>query len=130
MSGLWSGVYFYGSGEAVPFSAWIEDLDGALSGTTLEPNTFAPTSAEELEASLSGTRLGTAVEFNKIYAPSTGIVQPPLIYRGQANTDFTEVTGQWKFAGWSSVSGGFKLSRLKSSKAVVTEKSIPAPVGL
>lgn len=128
MSGLWSGIYFYGADAGVPFSAWIDEADGALSGTTLEPNTFAATSAEELEANITGTRRGVSVEFTKIYAPSTGIRQPPLIYRGDVNGDFTEVTGRWAFSSLGAPSGRFKLSRLKSSAAVREEKAVPAPI--
>lgn len=129
MNGLWSGTYLYNDGDGVMFSAWIDDAGGVLSGTTLEPNTFGPTAAAELEAHISGTRNGRSVQFSKIYAPSTGIVQAALNYEGTANDAFTEVLGQWSASDFPSFNGRFRLSRLKAARAKAEENSILLPIG-
>ncbi|HEY0085492.1 MAG TPA: hypothetical protein VGB65_06240 [Allosphingosinicella sp.] len=66
LSGLWMGSYAYAFGGAVPFLAKIEDRDGALSGTIIEPNTMGE-SSDSLEAILQGSRHGRAVDFTKAY---------------------------------------------------------------
>jgi hypothetical protein len=129
MSGLWSGVYFYGGDDGVSFTAWIEDMSGVLSGTTLEPNTFAPSALEELEAHINGSREGADVEFKKLYAPSTGIKQPAIVYRGKADTAFTTVVGTWTPAGSVLAGGSFRMMRLKTAKSAAEEKSVLLPLG-
>jgi hypothetical protein len=129
MNGLWSGEYRYpGAMPPVRFTAWFADDGGVLSGTTLEPNTFAPTPAEELGASLTGGRAGADVHFDKIYDPHTGIVQGPITYIGLANADFTRLVGTWSFRS-GGPAGRFSLSRVYSAAAKAKSVRIAEPVG-
>ncbi len=68
LSGLWLGSFSYpaGQGPLTPFLASLEDNDGSLSGSIVEPNTIGNAS-EQLQAFVSGSRSGTAVDFTKMY---------------------------------------------------------------
>lgn len=113
MSGMWSGLYRYvHHSGAIRFTVWIEDSNGNISGGTLEPNTFAAQSGEELEAHISGTREGLSFQFQKIYAASSGIIQPALLYTGDVNAEFSEAHGVWDFGSAGDLSGTFQLSRV------------------
>ena len=73
LTGLWSGEYWYdGGGQPTPFSAHIIDSLGSITGTTLEPNTFAHPGLVELSADISGQRGELSVQFNKLYHPAPG----------------------------------------------------------
>ncbi len=129
MNGLWSGQYSYAIGGAVKFTLWLVDAEGGLSGTTLEPNTFAPTDAEELEATVSGLRSGLSFEFHKFYSGAFGASQPRLIYQGHCDAGFTSATGKWRFDPDLSISGTFRMSRLSAARAKAVTRRIAEPVG-
>ena len=113
MNGIWSGRYEYsGRGEAVKFTAWFDDQNGALSGTILEPNTFAASTAEDLQASISGTRTGLEIEFTKTYDEGSGAHTQQLIYSGSADKAFTLLRGTWTFPDGPMFNKGiFEMSR-------------------
>lgn len=113
MSGIWRGEYGYSDrADTVPFTVWLEDSVASFSGTTLEPNTFAPTAAEELSAEISGNRTGLAFNFSKIYVTPLGFIQPPVLYSGQVSLDFASATGTWNFPPGIDYRGHFRLTRL------------------
>lgn len=113
MSGMWTGLYRYnGYRNVIRFSAIIEDSGTTLSGSILEPNTITDTSAEELEAHLSGARSDFNFEFQKIYAASTGIIQPAVQYSGDVSSDFEAAHGIWNFGNLNGLSGTFQMSRV------------------
>ena len=130
MSGLWSGTYRYdGQPVGVSFTAAITESEGEIFGTTLEPATFGPDTAQELEAEISGSRRSLSVDFQKRYDASTGIVQPPLAYTGQANGDFSEVRGTWRFAGsmqgfFGGPTGTFRMTRVASNRVTAREGTV------
>lgn len=112
MNGLWTGWYDYtGFSDPVPFTAWFDDVDGRLSGTMLEPNTFAEDALEDLEAQISGERGGLVISFDKTYCPDQGAHGLPIRYEGHADSDFEMVVGEWHFELGGYGSGRFQLSR-------------------
>ncbi|MEM9668584.1 MAG: hypothetical protein AAF950_06625 [Pseudomonadota bacterium] len=113
MNGIWSGMYNYDDFDmTVKFTAWMDDQNGVLGGTTMEPNTFVPEGPEDLMAVIEGARSILDVAFRKTYDQTTGIIQPTLIYEGEANKDFTEVQGVWRFDEPLKVAGEFRLIRM------------------
>ena len=129
MSGLWSCTYSYdGYSATVPFTAAVTENGGEIFGTTLEPTTFGPRHVSEIEAEIEGRRRGQQVEFTKRYDPASGVVQPPLLYSGEANPDFTEVRGRWRFAGLLNrlrrhPTGTFIMTRVLGARASVSEQA-------
>ena len=116
MNGLWSGEYRYsGNDLSVRFTAAISECDGRFSGMTLEEAAFdLHNEPEEYEATIRGDRCGQHVWFTKLYLPSTGILQPPLIYSGAVDPAFTRVTGRWVLTRDSQIDGSFTLSRVST----------------
>lgn len=113
LTGLWSGEFWY-RGVSYPtlFSAHFIDSDGHLSGTTLEPNTFAAPDLDDLSGDVSGSRGALSVRFTKIYHPARGVHSLPIFYSGVVDPDFTLIDGEWNFGEFGSLSGRFVLVRV------------------
>jgi hypothetical protein len=111
LTGLWSGEYWYvGLGMApVPFSAHLVDMGGTITGTTLEPNTFAHPGLIELSADISGSRGELTVQWNKLYHPAPGVHRDPIFYSGTIDPKFTMIDGDWRIQG---LAGRFVLARI------------------
>jgi hypothetical protein len=100
----------------VPFSAHLVDLAGTISGTTLEPNTFAHPGLIELSADISGTRGELTAQWNKLYHPAPGVHRDPIFYSGSIDPKFTMIDGEWRIQG---LAGRFVLARIShGAKAV------------
>ena len=108
MSGLWMGSYSYpgGHGPTTPFLARIEDHDGQLGGTIMEPNTMGQTS-DTLEAVLNGSRQGHAVDFTKVYDGASDAAHA-VDYVGRLSGDGNTVTGIWSL---QNLDGTFQMHR-------------------
>ena len=106
ISGLWMGRYSYAFGAAVPFLARIEDVNGALSGTIIEPNTMGR-SSDSLEAILSGSRHGDAVDFTKAYDGASDAAHA-VDYVGCLSADGDTIAGVWSLA---DADGAFQMHR-------------------
>nr|WP_295371424.1 hypothetical protein [uncultured Sphingosinicella sp.] len=108
LSGLWMGSYSYpgGQGPTTPFLARIEDHDGSLAGTIIEPNTIGR-SSDELEAVLSGSRQGSAVDFTKLYDGESDAAHA-VDYVGQVSGDGNRISGVWSLA---ETDGAFEMRR-------------------
>lgn len=123
LTGLWSGEYWYSGGNPVPFSAHIIDVLGTISGTTLEPNTFAHPELEELSADISGTRGELSVRFNKLYHPAAGVHGYPIVYSGTVDPAFTMIDGEWRFQ--NGFQGRFVLVRVsRGAEAAEIEEQV------
>ena len=122
LSGPWGGRYWYDDydDEPVPFSAWLFVLDGALSGTMLEPNTFLFNGPEELDAELKGGVYGELVQFEKIYPD---VDQPPVWYDGLLNADGNRIFGNWIFRKPGELSGRFEMTRIITTTRAKAEAS-------
>jgi len=116
ISGLWMGSYSYPStaGPTTPFLAKIEDHDGALSGSIIEPNTIGP-SSDSLEAVLSGSRQGSAVDFTKVYDGASDAAHA-VDYVGRLSADGNTISGVWSL---EDLDGSFEMHR----EAVWEEKA-------
>jgi hypothetical protein len=124
LTGLWSGEYWYvGLAMApVPFSAHLVDVGGTLTGTTLEPNTFAHPGLIELSAEISGSRGELSVQWNKLYHPAPGVHRDAVFYTGTVDPKFTMIDGKWKTQG---LAGGFVLARIsRGAQAKATERDV------
>ncbi len=124
LTGLWSGEYWYNAGGApTPFTAHFVDSGGTLTGTTLEPNTFAKAAVTELSATLRGARGDLTVRFVKLYDTAPGVHQKPIHYAGTVDSKFTMIDGEWSFGGHTRYSGRFVLVRVsRGSQAVAAER--------
>jgi len=108
LSGLWLGSYSYpsGLGPTTPFLASLQDHDGALSGTILEPNTIGR-SSDQLGAIISGSRSGTAVDFTKVYDAESDAAHA-VDYVGRLSADGNTITGVWSL---QDLDGTFEMHR-------------------
>ena len=108
LSGLWLGSYSYPAGEGpiTPFLARLEDDAGRLTGTIIEPNTIGSSSGE-LEAVVSGSRQGDAVDFTKVYDGASDAAHA-VDYVGRVSADANSVTGVWSLA---DLDGLFEMHR-------------------
>lgn len=125
LTGLWSGEYWYmGGGRPTPFSAHLVDSLGTITGTTLEPNTFAHPGLIELSADLSGARGELSVRFTKIYHAAPGVHRDPIFYSGTVDPNFTMIDGDWRFA--DGFSGRFVLVRVSrgAKAAAVSHEAV------
>ncbi|MEM6410035.1 MAG: hypothetical protein AAF683_00705 [Pseudomonadota bacterium] len=118
MNGIWSGMYNYNDIDmTVKFTAWLDDQNSVIGGTTMEPNTFAPEGPDDLMAIIEGARAGLDVAFQKTYEASSGVVQTPVFYEGEVDPDFKEVRGVWRFEAPERTSGEFRLIRMAEGMA-------------
>ena len=108
LSGLWLGSYSYpaGKGPTTPFMAKVEDHDGSLSGSIVEPNNMGP-SSDMLEAVLSGSRSGASVDFVKAYDGASDAAHA-VDYVGRVSGDGMTVSGVWSLADFD---GTFEMHR-------------------
>ena len=127
LNGLWSGQFYYPEilrMEPVSFTAWIDDTNGLLSGSILEPNTFADGGPSMLSASLQGERTGTGVIFTKRYEAGQNAHSENIVYSGTIAEDFKLITGKWAFERPDRMSGLFVLSRSSDEQsAKLSEKA-------
>src|SRR5579871_6903508 len=123
LTGLWSGEYWYDAvNTPTPFTAHFVDTGGSLTGTTLEPNTFANAGGQEISADIRGARGDLSVRFTKLYHPSPGVHQHPIIYVGEVDADFTMIDGEWTFSSMPEWRGRFVLVRVShGAKALEVE---------
>ena len=129
LTGYWSGSFSYVGGEGpTPFSAHISDISGSISGTTLEPNTFAMGPLRELSADIMGAGNGHSVSFVKRYHRGPGVHRNPIYYSGATDAKFTRIEGTWRFN--NGFSGTFVMIRASGgAKAVAKEReeAVPRP---
>ena len=116
ISGLWMGSFSYpsGFGPRTPFLAKIEDEDGALAGSIVEPNLTGHLS-DTLEAVIRGSRSGSAVDFIKAYDGASDLAHS-VDYVGRLSGDGNSITGTWSLA---DLDGSFEMHR----EAVWEEKA-------
>lgn len=117
LNGLWTGSYSYQASGMGPvtFTAWLDDKNGSLGGTILEPNTFANTPADDLSSTVSGARSGMEIAFTKVYDTGQGTHAQQVHYAGRVNRDFTWIVGRWRIPGQIEWSGPFEMARQSGS---------------
>ena len=120
LTGYWSGEYWYDTASnPTPFSAHLEDISGALTGTTLEQVNLG-SGGTELSANLTGGRSGSSVYFTKLYQPKRGYRFEPIQYSGASNDKFTVIEGDWRIA--TGLSGRFIMYRASFGANAAVEK--------
>jgi hypothetical protein len=130
LTGLWSGEYWFSAGgPPTPFSAHLVDSAGSITGTTLEPNTFAHPGLIELGADFNGARGQLSVRLTKLYHPAPGVYREPIFYTGIVDPDFTLIDGRWVCGTSSTLIGRFVLVRVSRgvSGATVRQQAEAAP---
>ncbi len=121
LTGYWSGSFSYAGGEGpTPFSAHISDISGSISGTTLEPNTFARGPLTELSADIMGAANGSSVSFVKRYHRGPGVHRHPIYYSGTMDAKFTRIEGTWRFN--DGFSGTFVMTRASGGAYAVARE--------
>jgi hypothetical protein len=98
--------YPSGTGPTTPFIAKLEDDGGSLSGTTIEPNTMG-SGSDELEAVISGSRSGSAVDFTKMYDGASDAAHA-VDYVGRLSGDGNMISGVWSLG---ATDGTFEMHR-------------------
>lgn len=122
LTGPWMGRYSYVTQVLPPvaFNAVLTDEDGAISGETMEPNTFKDLHMDTLIAGIIGVREGTMVRWSKNYSDFDG---NRIDYDGLVNPTFTRVEGRWAFSNAPWDHGTFVLIRDTIAVARETRRS-------
>ncbi|HUO92830.1 MAG TPA: hypothetical protein VMU22_07905 [Rhizomicrobium sp.] len=118
LTGVWQGFYSYPRALApVQFTATLIESQSWLTGTTHEPMDVGPNKGETIYATLSGSRDGMSVTFDKTYDGSGGRTHT-IHYEGTLSEDGTEIEGRWIIrASWA---GRFLM--IRSGRTVPAEK--------
>lgn len=114
LTGPWAGVYFYpvhaewnpdDSMAPTPFKAEIADVDGQISGTTVEPDLVYGPGYPDVCATIEGHREGLTLFFTKFPEGRLHTID----YVGDVAADGNSISGQWIIHGdWSGV---FRMQR-------------------
>jgi hypothetical protein len=96
LTGAWSGAYRY-PGDALPetvFNAQIEEVGGAFTGHTQEPNLLRVGPGAVVTAEIEGARDGDQVTFTK-FMDGSGGMRHAIRYEGHLNAALTRINGRW-----------------------------------
>ena len=95
LTGVWQGFFSYPRALGpVQFTATLIETGSWITGTTHEPCDIGEHQGETLYATLSGSRDGTSVTFDKTYDGSGGRTHT-IHYEGMLSEDGIEVEGRW-----------------------------------
>jgi len=118
LTGVWQGFFSYPRALGpVEFTATLIESGSWLTGTTHEPMDVGPSAGQTIYATLSGSRDGTSVVFDKTY-DGTGGRTHTIHYEGTLREDGAEIEGRWIIA--ASWSGRFLM--IRSGRTVPAEK--------
>jgi hypothetical protein len=115
LTGAWSGAYRYPGGRLpeTVFNATIEEVDGAFTGSSVEPNLRQRSPDRVVTAEIEGVRRGQDVTFTKFMDGSGGMGHA-IHYEGISDEALTHIKGSWLIPGqWS---GTFFMSREDSGE--------------
>lgn len=121
LSGLWTGFYAYDlTDDAVPFTAWISEDDGTITGSVLEEDITSPEPDGECTSEIIGERHGLDVRFTKIETAGPDGSLRLLRYQGDTDPECCVVSGVWFFDNPADSSGTFMMTRISGGlKATV-----------
>lgn len=130
LTGRWTGVYFYPHDHAenandnlpaTPFTAELSDIDGHVTGSTVEPDMMGPKGAPPIPATLKGNHHGGQLVFTKF--PRGGRTHT-IDYEGAISEDGNTIEGRWVIPGdWS---GTFRMSRRDVAATQQTDQAATA----
>jgi hypothetical protein len=107
LTGVWQGVYWGPTSEAVEFQTTITDSAGpGFVGSIVEPNTFGDPGSPLLLATVQGRVSGDTVTFTKTYDGTAG-ESHAVQYTGALVSD-RHIVGTWALPG---ATGQFELAR-------------------
>jgi hypothetical protein len=120
LTGSWGGAYRYpGVEREVVFNARIEESGGAFIGTIQEPNDFLQSGGSVLNATIDGSRTGSAVTFTKFYDHAE--VRHSIRYDGSVDDALMRIEGRWVVhPGWT---GTFFMVREDDGEAAEVEEA-------
>lgn len=121
LSGVWEGLFSYPRKyQPTPFTAVMLEFGSAISGTVHELCNNGSSAGMVLNAMITGSRFGSAVQFIKQYDAGQRYHGRPVKYEGALNADATEIEGQWTIPG--SWSGKFLMIRTSRPPDTVFER--------
>jgi hypothetical protein len=127
LTGVWDGTYLQPGTGIVTFLTTLIESGGALGGSVTEPCVMPGCPVSTHNASIAGSRSGSAVSFVKRYEPP-GYGYDTVSYEGSVNAETTEIEGRWRIPG-SRFSGTFLMVRSgKSAESVATDQQAKEPV--
>lgn len=119
LSGLWTGFYAYDlTDDAVPFTAWLSEDGGTITGSVLEEDITAAGLDGECESEIVGERHGLDVRFTKIELAEPDGILRLLRYQGDTDPDCCVISGVWFFDDPAESSGTFMMTRISGSLKV------------
>jgi len=121
LSGLWTGFYAYDlTDDAVPFTAWLSEDEGTITGSVLEEDITSPEPDGECTSEIIGERHGLDVRFTKIETAGPDGSLRLLRYQGDTDPECCVISGVWFFDDPSESSGTFMMTRISGElKALV-----------
>ena len=127
LTGVWDGTFLQSGVGAVTFLATLIEAGSALTGSVTEPCISPGCPISTHNASISGSRSGSAVSFVKRYQPP-GYGYTDVFYEGTVNADATEIDGSWKLSD-NAAAGTFLMIRSgKPAEVVAVEQQVKEPV--
>jgi hypothetical protein len=126
LTGVWDGTFTQPGVGTVTFLATLFEAGSALTGSVTEPCMSPGCPVATHNASIAGSRSGSAVSFVKRYEPP-GFGYSSVFYEGSVNAEATEIDGRWKLRD-NSVTGTFLMIRSgKPAEAVAREERAKEP---
>ena len=127
LTGVWDGTFMQPGVGAITFLATLFETGGTLTGSVTEPCMSPGCPISTHNASIAGSRSGSAVSFVKRYEPP-GYGYTHVFYEGTVNAEATEIDGRWKLPD-NSATGTFLMIRSgKPAEAVAVDEQVKEPV--
>ncbi|MET0604991.1 MAG: hypothetical protein ABWZ80_00920 [Beijerinckiaceae bacterium] len=120
LTGVWTGLYSYQSGQSVPFSASLIETACSFSGGASESCVVGDGSRQTLFSTFSGRRRGLSLFFVKTYDGTAGW-RHSVRYEGALDADAAEIEGRWTIPG-SGLSGRFMMIRSRGTAEQVARR--------
>jgi hypothetical protein len=120
LTGVWDGAFLQPGEGTITFLATLIETGGAVVGSVTEPCMIPGCPISTHNASVTGSRSGSAVSFVKRYQPP-GYGYTHVFYTGTINADATEIDGHWMLAN-NEGSGTFLMIRSGTTAKAVTRE--------
>lgn len=128
LSGLWTGFYAYDlTDDAVPFTAWLSEDGGTITGSVLEEDITSVELDGECESEIIGERRGLDVRFTKIETSGPDGILRLLRYQGDTDPDCCVISGVWFFDDPAESSGTFMMTRISGELKAAIKPAVARP---
>ncbi len=128
LSGDWWGNYSYPNhaGPTTPFLAKIQDVNGQIHGSIIEPEAIS--GGPTLYAAIIGYRQDTHVDFTKTYDSSAPAgYENPVDYVGRISGDGNAILGVWSLLDFDGTFEMYRETELDLEREVETSTTVPIP---